>query len=296
MPSESFDFHRQLLEEMLSIVVEIWAWAAKHFFTVTDAPITTITFFGSGAYFIMMAFYIQIIWKRGLARNRLLASVTISLFIMCTAHCIFILAVAAIEGSPGLWVGGHSSDRARARLAFLSADLLVAANIVYVTASGGAGYSTSVLFVLEDGPNTVLSNTSGPVFLFFVTIGVSLLTTFILMALTVGRIWMLARTAQKVLGAELTGTYHTVCAMILESGSLYLCGGIVYIFAGLKLTGFTPGIAPTIIAVRVALGQSVDDVNSFIVPRPREACATALDQRDDEVLYIGRESVKVEAV
>ncbi|KAJ7200040.1 hypothetical protein GGX14DRAFT_467296, partial [Mycena pura] len=89
---------------------------------------------------------------------------------------------------------------------------------------------------------------------------VSLFTTFILMGLTVGRIWMLARAARRVLGAELTSTYDTVCAMILESGSLYLCGGIVFIALG---------IAPTIIAVRVALGQSVENVNSFIVPRPR---------------------------
>ncbi|KAJ7336746.1 hypothetical protein DFH08DRAFT_813071 [Mycena albidolilacea] len=65
------------------------------------------------------------------------------------------------------------------------------------------------------------------------------------------------------------------------------------------------GIAPTIIAVRVALGQSVENVNSFVVPRPRmhsnspfhhETAVTAMDSVDDEVLYIRPESVKVEAV
>ncbi|KAJ7192784.1 hypothetical protein GGX14DRAFT_479534 [Mycena pura] len=110
------------------------------------------------------------------------------------------------------------------------------------------------------------------------------------MGLTVGRIWMLARTARRVLGAELTGTYHTVCAMILESGALYLCGGIVFVvfaFApqaeGVVLAQLV-GIAPTVIAVRVALGHSVENVDSFIVSRPRarspshqEARAAALN-------------------
>ncbi|KAJ7190666.1 hypothetical protein GGX14DRAFT_482854, partial [Mycena pura] len=93
----------------------------------------------------------------------------------------------------------------------------------------------------------------------------------------VGRIWMLARTARRVLGVELTSKYHTVCAMILESGALYLCGGIVFIVNTPPLTTESQsgvvlaqlvGIAPTIIAVRVALGQSVESVDSFFVPKP----------------------------
>ncbi|KAJ7185082.1 hypothetical protein GGX14DRAFT_409340 [Mycena pura] len=174
---------------------------------------------------------------------------------------------------------------------------------IYV--STGIGYFSAVLL---DSDAIVLSiNFIDPAFLFLVTIGVSLFTTFILMG-TVGRIWMLARRAQRVLGAELTGTSHSLrhdVRRALESGALYLWWDVYIVVAGLERINVTSGIAPTIIAARVALGQSVENVNSFIVPRPRVgspfhpvARAPALDQRDDdsEVLYIGQESVKVEAV
>ena len=55
--------------------------------------------------------------------------------------------------------------------------------------------------------------------------------------------------------------------------------------------------------MRVALGQSVENVDSFFVPSPRvrssfhhEVIATAVDLVHDEVLFIRPESVKVEAV
>src|ERR1700761_2055572 len=80
-------------------------------------------------------------------------------------------------------------------------------------------------------------------------------------------------------------------------------GKCLLISAATIVAYFVQGIAPTIIAVRVALGQSVENVNSFIVPRPRarspshqEARAAALNGEGDEVLYIQPESVKVEAV
>ncbi|KAF7366024.1 hypothetical protein MVEN_00478300 [Mycena venus] len=183
----------------------------------------------------------------------------------------------------------------------------------------GIGYFNAFFAVVNDsgsGDILALFPSFGSVFFFDLSIGASLFTTFILMGLTVGRIWMLARSARRIFGAQMASTYHTVCAMILESGALYLCGGIVFIFFGFS-EPFTPGdvridgivlaqlvgIAPTIIAVRVALGQSVENINSFIVPRPRmhspfnnEVIATAVDSVNDEVLYIRPESVKVEAV
>ncbi|KAJ7221246.1 hypothetical protein GGX14DRAFT_429345 [Mycena pura] len=204
----------------------------------------------------MMAFYIQVIWKHGLVQKSVLASLTISLFILCTAHCILILAVAALIGSPGLHMG---EDRT----------FFVAANVVYVTANvladaifilrcyaiwnfqkkiivipvlltilgvAGIGYFNAVLCLLGNDSDAFIPSIFliDPAFLSRLIIGVSLFTTFILMGLTVGRICMLARRAQRVLGAELTGRYHKVCAMILESGALYLGGGIVYsLFVGL---------------------------------------------------------------
>ncbi|KAF7344693.1 hypothetical protein MVEN_01629600 [Mycena venus] len=174
----------------------------------------------------------------------------------------------------------------------------------------------TLMCFLEVGIFQPYSRLLAPPFYFDLSIGASLFTTFILMGLTVGRIWVLARSARRIFGAQMASTYHTICAMILESGALYLCGGIAFIFFGFS-EPFTPrdvttdgivlaqlvGIAPTIIAVRVALGQSVENINSFIVPRPRmhspfnnEVIATAVDPVDDEVLYIRPESVKVEAV
>ncbi|KAJ7195071.1 hypothetical protein GGX14DRAFT_677452 [Mycena pura] len=214
----------------------------------------------------MMVFYIQVIRERGLARNRLLASATIALFIPCTAHCALVLAAAARAGSLDPVIVGQS----QVRLRLLEDKLSQAANIAYVTAKSCEVSSMPLATELP----------------------------------SVGRIWMLARTARRVLGAELTGTYHTVCAMILESGALYLCGGITFIaFAVLGKFDIESGIAPTIIAVRVALGQSVENVASFIIPRPRahspfhrEARTTASQPGSDEVLYIRPESVKMEAV
>ncbi|KAJ7893499.1 hypothetical protein B0H13DRAFT_1886382 [Mycena leptocephala] len=118
---------------------------------------------------------------------------------------------------------------------------------------------------------------------------------------------------QQVFGAQMASTYHTsflpvaeTWDFILESGALYLCGGIAFIslgFGGPFTYDVLVGIAPTIIAVRVALGQSVENMDSFFVPRSRvrssvhhEVIATAVDLVHDEVLYIRPESIKVEAV
>jgi len=290
-----------------------------------------------------MAFYVQVIWKRGIARNRLLAFATIALFILCTLHSILVLAAVAT-----LVRSGQGDTEFLLETPFTG--LSVAANLVYSTANVLAdaifilrcytiwsfqkkiivipilltlgvavigGLNASVEVANSAGFSLVgfgLGITLSSVLLFYISIGVSLFTTFILMGLTVGRIWMLARTARRVLGADLTGTYHTVCAMILESGALYVCSGVAFIVlaeqglvsidAGMGIVlAQLLGIAPTIIAVRVALGQSVENVDSFIVPRPRVrspfhqvGASDAADPAGDGVLYIRPESVKVEAV
>ncbi|KAJ7687053.1 hypothetical protein B0H17DRAFT_1136558 [Mycena rosella] len=144
------------------------------------------------------------------------------------------------------------------------------------------------------------------------------------MALTVGRIWWLARQARKILGRNVADRYYTVCAMILESGALYLMGGIAFLVVAFQLFNFkfseeiklildqliTGGailaqlvaIAPTIIAVRVGLGYSVDSVDSFIAParrtRPLPQCIQTIPDTEssDQVLYIHADGVKLEVV
>ncbi|KAJ7172940.1 hypothetical protein C8R43DRAFT_1230995 [Mycena crocata] len=90
-------------------------------------------------------------------------------------------------------------------------------------------------------------------------------------------------------GPEVVKQYKTVMAMILESGALYCTTGLLYlmfllvskpstqvIFAALAQV---VGIAPTIIIVRVGLGNSVDSVESF------SAGATAA-QADEMVVHL----------
>ncbi|KAJ7742701.1 hypothetical protein DFH07DRAFT_979947 [Mycena maculata] len=81
---------------------------------------------------------------------------------------------------------------------------------------------------------------------------------------------------RRVRRRETTKSYNKVCAMILESGAVYCIGTVVYIslvwplpvIVGSQvvpgaIVGQLVGIAPTIIAVRVGLGQSVENVQSL---------------------------------
>ncbi|KAJ7772266.1 hypothetical protein B0H16DRAFT_1685335 [Mycena metata] len=85
--------------------------------------------------------------------------------------------------------------------------LNAAANAVYVTS---LGYVNVIIMILsQEVPQRATS-------LFIASISVSLFTTVILMALTVGRIWSLARAARVVMGQKAVGTYYTVCAMMSQ--------------------------------------------------------------------------------
>ncbi|KAF8156477.1 hypothetical protein K438DRAFT_1986738 [Mycena galopus ATCC 62051] len=129
---------------------------------------------------------------------------------------------------------------------------------------------------------------SSIVFLFVGSIGTSFFTTVMLMGLSAGRIWWLARKARQVLGKKMISRYYTVCAMILESGALYCAGAMAFIilfvnfwtmdgsyvgdiaFSTGALLGQLVGIAPTIIAVRVGIGKSVESADSFVeMAQPR---------------------------
>ncbi|KAJ6579935.1 hypothetical protein DFH09DRAFT_1444197 [Mycena vulgaris] len=170
----------------------------------------------------------------------------------------------------------------------------------------GLGYSNVVLNV----PHARGVEVGIVVSVFIPSILLSLFTTLVLMGLTVGRIWWLARAAQLLQGPKVADRYRTVCAMILESGALYCAGGVVFVALSFRLgIRTTPtengavlaqliGIAPTIIACRVGLGYSVESVDSFITPEPR---AHPLAQfptpaAESPVLYISADDMKPDVI
>ncbi|KAJ7779827.1 hypothetical protein B0H16DRAFT_1878475 [Mycena metata] len=291
-----------------------------------------------GAYVIMFAFYMHVSRARNMAKtHRFLHISTITLFILAIAHCALQLAITVIFTRA--FTAGSLEDLFHPSPAFVR--LIEAGNAVYVTstviadsififrcysiwnrrlavivfpaflvlATTGFGYANVILTILIDSSRNVSTSrirdeaTVGTN-LFIASITVSVFATVVLMGLTVGRIWSLARAARVVMGRKTVGTYHTACAMILESGALYCVGGIAFVAVGFRLAalpgGFTGailaqivGIAPTLISVRVALGCSVENVNSFVVQpcAGRSSLATKTEaptpeSLDDRVLYI----------
>jgi hypothetical protein len=158
-------FPREVLLESiaddLDTLVRTWAFAAvkvcmswspptdarqrqKHFFTVTAASAnttapTTPYQISSGAYLIMIGLYVHVLRKRGLGQNRLLASAIIALFVLCTAHCVLVLAAVATRTSLELRLilhlaGGPVPHGRLPLLVPTAGGLSLAANVVYVTA------------------------------------------------------------------------------------------------------------------------------------------------------------------
>ncbi|KAJ7692533.1 hypothetical protein B0H17DRAFT_1330720 [Mycena rosella] len=293
-----------------------------------------------GTYSVMFALYLHILRTRGMANLRFLTAATIVLFILSTAHCALQLATTifgdrllpALRGQDG---DTQSYAYANEDKLCVSLDLatngvavadtiliyrcyaiwnyrrnIVILPILLTLVGAGFGCANRIISV------TIVPSVSG---LFIVSLATSLLTTVILMGLTgssipqssrlqiklssVGRIWWLARAARMVLGPNIARKYHTVCAMILESGALYCIAGVGFVMVGLlvdidvivsgAVVAQVVGIAPTIIAVRVALGYSVENVDSFIVaqarPRPPpilKATISPPDSQDTGTLYI----------
>ncbi|KAJ7464288.1 hypothetical protein B0H11DRAFT_2240685 [Mycena galericulata] len=256
-----------------------------------------------GAYAVIFGFYIHIIRTRGIFNNRFLTVATISLFILCTAHCA--LLWADIIFYDAMWEADLKSDIVSWEPSSVPSSVSIytalnrAANTVYITSNviadsififrcyaiwnfrrtviilptiltfivGFLGYAsvaeslqpldTEIIIALPESAEAALA------FYFNISMATSVFTTFILMALSAGRIWWLARKSQQIMGRRVTSKYYTVCAMILESGALYCVGAIPFIcvafasFFGLVQTDITTsgailgqlvGIAPTIIA------------------------------------------------
>jgi len=145
---------------------------------------------------------------------------------------------------------------------------IVAVPIILLITCGCLGYASIIACGLEGYSEFLFINWLFPLAVIF-----SVMTNVLLMALTAGRIWWIARGARAIMGPAVVKQYRTVIAMILESGALYCTPGLLYlivlairpsatqvIFAALAQV---VGIAPTIIVVRVGLGDSVDSVDSF---------------------------------
>ncbi|KAJ7732725.1 hypothetical protein DFH07DRAFT_1065536 [Mycena maculata] len=257
-----------------------------------------------GIYAALFAFYLHVLHTGGISNNRFLTVATISLFLLCSTHFSLVTASTILDNriSEALAIGLDLGDDETSNY------VGVAVAVVYVTSNAVAdsififrcyaiwnfrrtiliipavlAISCAVLGYLDVFWSASDFGDWDFSFSFITTLAmlpitVSLLTTLILMGLSVGRIWWLARTARKVMGKRITSRYYTICAMILESGALYCVGGILYVIFTIRtynttrgtILGQLVGITPTIIAVRVGLGKSVESVNSFIATaRPR---------------------------
>ncbi|KAJ7463308.1 hypothetical protein FB451DRAFT_464592 [Mycena latifolia] len=125
----------------------------------------------------------------------------------------------------------------------------------------------------------------------------SIVTNFVLMALTAGRIWWIRRDACVLLESASVRRYNTVIAMILESGAIYCVTAIIYVISvslwgpyatsSNIIRGALPqimNIAPTLIIVRVGLGHSVEDTGSDRPVLPRVGAGN----RDAPHPFVGR--------
>ncbi|KAJ7813979.1 hypothetical protein B0H13DRAFT_2382011 [Mycena leptocephala] len=270
--------------------------------------VVTAEVFLYGAYAILFGFYLYILRTRGAANRRFLTVATISLFILCTAHCAFVLAsvifdnmalaTAIYSPSGGEPLSGHSVEWNRAANAvYVTSNVLADSIFLFrcyaiwnfrrkimifpaflIFGVAATGY-TEIFLSFRDPSLSSSAGTSRESFIFFQSIGASIVATLVLMGLSGGRIWWLSRVARPVVGKQVTDKYCTVLSLILESGALYLAGAIAFLVVaqciGARFTtagailGQLVGIAPTLIAVRVGLGHSVENVDSFVAAQMR---------------------------
>ncbi|KAJ7142739.1 hypothetical protein C8R44DRAFT_974323 [Mycena epipterygia] len=288
-----------------------------------------------GSYLVMFGFYLHVLRTHGIAQHRFLAASTISLFILGTAHCALQLAatifhvrllmettgantnfevyLSLTEAASGIYV--RSTVIADSIIIFRCYAIwgcrrkIVIFPIILTLAVAGLGYSNIKI-------NLETNFAGGGILLFIASIATSLLTTLVLTGLTANLVRILALTSSS-----------------LESGALYCIGGIGFlamgsnkiadiilsraaspnfissravppdfIFSGAVLAQLV-GIAPTIIAVRVGLGYSVENVGTFTAAAPRTRPppqvipgTPSVESLDDQVLYIHAEGRKVEGV
>ncbi|KAJ7328711.1 hypothetical protein DFH08DRAFT_315155 [Mycena albidolilacea] len=284
----------------------------------------------------MFGFYLNVLRVHGAARNRSLTIATALLFIFCTAHCALQITTTTLYNQLVSTSLGDSKPVFDRTLQDYSA-LAIATNAVYVTSNviadsifilrcyaiwnfqlkiiifpilltlavAGVGYTNAFwpLHVPNSlrSPSLVVAEFSFK--LLKISNLLSIFTTVILMILTAGRIWWMARTARTLLGRTVTRKYYTACAIILESGAITCASAIAFAAIGFTLDpiysttgavlGQLVGIAPTIIAVRVGLGRSVDNVESFVAAQGgdctlplNDTTSTRSLERPGTILYI----------
>ncbi|KAJ8073120.1 hypothetical protein PM082_019988 [Marasmius tenuissimus] len=106
----------------------------------------------------------------------------------------------------------------------------------------------------------------------------NLIFNLVLTILTAGRIWWIGREVESLLGRAVHEKYSTVIAILLESGIIYPLAqllNVVFVsafqpnykmpFNALPIVVTAASIAPTLLTVRVALGQSVESVDAMMV-------------------------------
>ncbi|KAJ7795830.1 hypothetical protein B0H14DRAFT_3158384 [Mycena olivaceomarginata] len=188
-----------------------------------------------------------------IAMNHFLAVATISLFIFCTVHLALLLASTAFFNESDKASVVRSKPHSHG--SFTAFNLNRVTNVIYVTSNVIA----DSIFVFRC---YAIWNFQRKVIIF---------PTLSTLSAAAGRIWWAARKAREVVGPKMISRYYTVCAMILESGAIYCAGGIVFLILSVHHNmSEVVGIAPTIIAVRVGLGKSVESVDSFVaMAQPR---------------------------
>jgi len=260
-----------------------------------------VEWFLYGIYVVLFCSCIKILYNCRVPNKRALSAAVTVIFIFCTVHWVLQLVNAGklltVMLPPSQSQHGHGNNHSASRewnLIFIAMGVLyvtsnliadgifvyrcygvwgrrkriIAVPITLLVATGGLGYASVIACGMEGFAEFLFLN-----WLFPMAVVFSVLTNVLLMALTAGRIWWMARGARTIEGPDVIKHSRMVIAMILESGALYVTPGLLYL---VLLKSETPatmvifaalaqivGIAPTIIVVRVGLGNSVNSVESF---------------------------------
>ncbi|KAJ7468285.1 hypothetical protein B0H11DRAFT_2197203 [Mycena galericulata] len=278
-----------------------------------------VEFFLYGINLILFCFCIRTLRASRVPHRRALAIAVSLIFILCTIHAPLQLVNAAetmmhLLMHSKLAPKGWDQVNIVMGVAYVTSNLIADGIFIYrcygiwdsrkrvivlpvilLIATGCLGYASVALCGMEGYAQFLFITWLFPLSLVF-----SVMTNFLLMALTAGRIWWISRGARAIMGPVVVKRYRTVMAMILESGALYCTPGILYLIFLVIAPGSTMvifaalaqivGIAPTIIVVRVGLGRSVDSVDSFRaggVPLEDPVVDLGVDKLD----YLQQESV-----
>ncbi|TFY80960.1 hypothetical protein EWM64_g3049 [Hericium alpestre] len=218
-----------------------------------------------GLYFSLFAASVYILVQKN--PNRRYLAVTIAMFVFTTgvtlAHFILILL------TPINTTTGERHD------AVPSAVLLLGTTVCNLAVVGYE--SRFYVFIREafygkasgDVMTQVALHKSAGQFSAAATI-LSLVLTIVTTSLIAVRIWLMARDIQKTMGRSAGSKYRTAIAIIVESGALYSASLILSFITGFFITvdstifavflNHTLSIAPTLVIVRVGMGQGFENV------------------------------------